>query len=531
MNQLKKLFIILTVLVFSAAGAKAEERTFKWSFQSDVTSLDPYLITDGFTLSLLKNVYESLASYDENLQLTPGLATKWENVSPTKWIFHLRKGVKFHNGSTFNADDVVFSWNRVRSPDSNFRPFGEEISEIKIIDDYTIEVSTRIPNPILPRELVIISIMDKEWTEAHNAGEVSTLRDGDVNSYTNFHTNGTGPFIVTERQRDEKTVFKRFDGYWGEVSSNITGSIFIPITQSSTRVAALMSGDVDLIYPLPVQDWTRIEGISSHTVLKGAELRTIFLGIDQGRDELLYSNIKGKNPLKDVRVRAAFAHALNLDAINKKVMRGAATPTGLLVAPKINGFVPSLNKPYAYDPEKSKKLLREAGYPDGFEITLDCPNDRYVNDYKICQVVANMLAKVGVKVNVLAQPKSKFFAKILGRNDYDTSFYLFGWTPSTTDSHNVLKFLLSCQDKDAGVGRNNIGNYCNPIIDDLTKKVGVETDKNKRQAMIEEAFTIAKREYAYIPLHQQPLSWGINSSIRVKQRADNALEFRYVILP
>ncbi len=253
--------------------------------------------------------------------------------------------------------------------------------------------------------------------------------------------------------------------------------------------------------------------------------------MDQDRDELLYSNIKGKNPLKDVRVRAAFAHAINLEALHNKVMRGASTPTGTLIAPNINGFDPSLNTPYAYDPEKSKKLLREAGYPDGFEITLDCPNDRYVNDEKICLALAGMLAKVDIKVNVLAQPKSKFFAKVNDTSNFDTSFYILGVAPDPFDAHSFMKYFLTCRDKEAGFGINNFGNYCNPRITELTKQVAIENDQKRRNALIKEAFTIVKNEYGLLPLHQQTLSWAIRSDLRVKQRPDNVLDFRYVILP
>ncbi|MEO0994304.1 MAG: ABC transporter substrate-binding protein, partial [Pseudomonadota bacterium] len=265
--------------------------------------------------------------------------------------------------------------------------------------------------------------------------------------------------------------------------------------------------------------------------LTGPEARTIFLGMDQSRDELLYSNIKGTNPFKDIRVRQAFAHAISLDAINDKVMRGAATPTGLLVAPQINGFAPGLNTPYAYDAEKAKALLAEAGYPDGFEVGMDCPNNRYVNDERICQAVAGFLARVGIKVDLNAQPKSKYFAKVLAQNNYDTSFYLLGWTPGTIDSHNPLNNLLSCQDSDAGMGLFNLGNYCNERVVEITKLVEGETDPAKRQALIDEGFKIVKDEYGYLPLHQQPLSWGIRTGLDVAQRPDNVLDFRNVVMP
>jgi peptide/nickel transport system substrate-binding protein len=252
--------------------------------------------------------------------------------------------------------------------------------------------------------------------------------------------------------------------------------------------------------------------------------------MDQFRDELLYSSVKGKNPFKDKRVRAAFAHGINLDAITAKVMRGAATPAGLMVAPQINGFNPTLNEPYAYDPAKSKKLLVEAGYRDGFAVTMDCPNDRYVNDEEICQAVVGMLAHIGIKVDLLKQSKAKFFGKVLSRGNFDTSFYLFGWTPGSMDSHNVFQNLFACQNKNKNLGLFNLGNYCDARVDEITDLIGSETDPAKRQVLIDEGFSIVKEQVGYLPVHQQPLSWGVSDKFDVVQRADNVFDFRSIRL-
>jgi len=508
-------------------AAPASAKTFRFAFQGDAQSLDPHGLNETFTLGFLGNVYEGLTRYDGDLNLLPALATEWEVLEPTLWRFKLRQGVKFHDGG-----DFIFSWKRSLTEGSDQKGRGALVSDIRKIDDFTIDVETPVPTPTLTRELTFIYIMDKEWSEANGATEAASPKDaGREAAYATNNENGTGPFTIAERQPDVKSVFKRFDAYWGEIASNVTEVVFTPVGQDATRVAALLSGDLDLAYPVPVQDWQRLNDAPGVKALTGPEARTIFLGLDQWRDELLYSSVKGKNPLKDQKVRAAFAHGIDLDAIKQKVIRGASTPTGLMLAPQINGFNAALNEPYKYDPELSKKLLAEAGYPDGFEITLDCPNDRYVNDEQICQAVASMLAKVGVKVSVFAQTKSKYFAKVSTQNDNDTSFYLLGWTPGSIDVYNVLSNLVACMSKEKNQGQFNYGRYCNPKIDELTAKIGEETNPEERQMMVDEAFKIHLDEMGHIPLHQQPLSWGVSEGVQVAQRPDNVLDFRDVVMP
>jgi peptide/nickel transport system substrate-binding protein len=299
---------------------------------------------------------------------------------------------------------------------------------------------------------------------------------------------------------------------------------YTPIGNDATRVAALLSGQVDVIEPVPLQDVARINSSGKAKVLQGPELRTIFLGMDQKRDELLYSSVKGKNPFKDRRVRQAFYQAIDIQGIQRVVMRGAANPTGLMVGPGINGFDPAMNVRLPYSPDAARKLLAEAGYPNGFEVGMNCPNDRYVNDGDICQAVAANLAKVGVKVNLQAETKGTYFPKILRR---DTSFYLLGWTPGTYDSHNPLNALMRCVD-DKGSGQFNLGSYCNPRVDELTLKIQSETDKGKRDAMIREAFKLHTDDVGHLPLHQQALAWGVSTQVSLVQLADNFMPFRYM---
>ncbi|MGH8858506.1 MAG: ABC transporter substrate-binding protein, partial [Polaromonas sp.] len=325
-------------------------------------------------------------------------------------------------------------------------------------------------------------------------------------------------------QPNVKTSFVRDGNYWGKIEGNVVNVEYTPIGNDATRVAALLSGQVDVIEPVPLQDVPRINASGKAKTLQGPELRTIFLGMDQKRDELLYSNVKGKNPFKDKRVRQAFYQAIDIAGIQRTVMRGAANPTALMVGPGINGFDPALNTRLPYDAEAAKKLMAEAGYPNGFEVAMNCPSDRYVNDGNICQAVAANLSRIGVKINLQVETKGTYFPKVLRR---DTSFYMLGWSPSTYDSHNALNALMRCVD-DKGSGQFNLGAYCNPKVDALTAKIQSETDKAKRDAMIKEAFKVHSDDFGHLPLHQQALAWGVASNVQLVQLADNFMHFRYM---
>jgi len=517
---------LMAMAMVVATAAPATAKTFRFAFQGDVASMDPYALAENFSSAFENNMYEPLVRYNSKMELEPALATSWELVNPTTWRFHLRKGVKFHDGSAFNADDVVFSLKRAQSDGSDMGSYVGGIVEARKIDDYTVDLVTEEPNPIIANTIALWYMMDKEWAEAHGAVEPVDLGK-DRENYATLHANGTGPFKLKSREPGVRTVLEINNDWWdkGNQTFNVTEVVFTPIASDATRTAALLSGELDLMYPAPVQDVKRINASGIATVLQGPELRTIFLGMDQERDELLYSSVKGKNPLKDKRVRQAFYQAIDINAIKTKVMRGASTPTGLLIAPGINGFDPALNGRLPYDPEKSKTLLAEAGYPNGFDIQLDCPNDRYVNDEQICEAVAAMLARVGVNVNLLAQTKSKFFQKL---KKHDVSFYLLGWIPDDQDAGSVISNLM-VPPQDGGLAWNG-GSYGNPRITALSRKIGSEIDAKKRQSMISESFKIMKDDVGYIPLHQQALSWGVRKGVTVAQRSDNALNYWYITI-
>jgi peptide/nickel transport system substrate-binding protein len=520
-SRLQLAVLALALCLAPAAGAA----TFTYANQGDTLSMDPHMLNESLLLNFTGNVYESLVGRGRKLELEPELATDWKRTAPTVWRFNLRKGVKFHDGSPFTADDVLFSFERARGEGSDMKTYVGQIKEVRKVDSHTIDIVTTEPFAILPDVLSLWRIMSKSWCEKNNAVRPVDVRKGTEN-YASTHANGTGPFMLKSRQPGVRTVLAVNPGWWGKPEHNLTEATFLPIANEATRVAALISGEIDMMEPVPLQDVQRLRNDARLKVLQGPELRTIFLGMDQKRDQLLYSSVKGKNPFKDRRVRQAFYQAIDIEAIRTRIMRGAATPTGLMIAPGVNGFDPALNKRLPYDANAAKKLLAEAGYPDGFEVGMHCPNDRYVNDAEICQAIAVMLARIGVGVDLAAEPKATYFPKALSR---EVSFYLLGWTPGTYDSHNPLFSVMSTPGE-GGRGQFNLGWYSNAKLDDLTRAIGSETDQGRRQAMISEAFRLHADDIGHIPLHQQMLTWGMKRNVELVQRADNFNYLKWVVV-
>lgn len=522
----------------TAATAQAPQgQTLRYAFQGNLNTLDPYSLNETTTLALQGNAYEGLTRRDKDLSIIPGLAERWEVLdNGLTWRFHLRRNVKFHGGEDFTAEDVVFSATRVRAQNSDLRSRIDADVEVVAVDSHTVDFKLKRPNPILHYEWDTWYIMSKKWAEANSAVQ-PTAASATTPGFATLNANGTGPFRITQHQVGVRTVYQRNPAWWGKVEHNLAEIIFTPITSAPTRVAALLSGEVDVIDPVPLQDVARINASANARVMEGPELRTIFLQLDQRRDELVGSSVKGKNPFKDVRVRRAFYHAIDIEAIRRQVMRGAATPTALLISPLMypeGGQVQRL----PFDLAAANRLLDEAGYPrqggptgTRFEVTFDCPNDRYVNDGAICQAVTAMLARVGVKINPLFVPRAQYFAKVLATGGFNTSFYLLGWTPGSFDSWNVLHNLVRCRDDQATGGRGafNLGGYCNQQVDALTDQILVEPDVAKRNQLIAQAYRIITDEVSHIPLHQQALAWGVSKKVELVQRADNQFLFHWVV--
>jgi peptide/nickel transport system substrate-binding protein len=522
--KISRYLVLAASLATSIVATSAIAATFKWANNGDTGSMDPYTRQETVQLSFLGNIYEPLARRNRELGLEPALALKWEQTSPTVWRFQLRPNVKWQDGSAFTADDVVFSLGRIQSKTSVMRAPLSVVKEVRKIDDLTVEFETNQPDPIFPQEQANFLIMSKAWCEKNKAVEPVIIGGTDDN-FAVRHSMGTGPFRLVSREPDSNTVVEKNPGWWDTPEHNLDRVEFHVIAQAATRVAALLSGEMDMIYDVPPQDMARIGKAPGLKLIQNPELRTIYLGLDVWRDELLTSDVKGKNPLKDQRVREAFALAIDENAIVQRAMGGRGHPTWVMWGPGVNGYDPSLDTRPKPDPEQAKRLLADAGYPNGFSIGFDCPNDRYVMDEQICTAITSMLARIGIKVALTAQPKAQFFSKILAPK-FDTDFYLLGWTPATNDAHNALYTLIGTRGN--GRGEVNVEGYSSATMDALIDKIGVETDQAKRNAMINETVKILQHDLPVIPLHQQVIIWAAKQNIDLAQLADNQFPYRYV---
>ena len=512
-NFIKIFFAILFVFASTHSFAK----TIKWSMQGDSLTLDPHAQNEGPTTQVSRQIYEALVTRGLDMSIEPQLATDWKTTDPNTWVFNLRKDVKFSDGTDMTAKDVVFSILRAKQPTSDFKEYISTISDVKEIDNYTVQVSTSKPNPILLNQLSNIFIMSKKWSIDFGA-TVSQNWDGGEETFSATNAMGTGPFKITLREPNTKTVFERNSNWWGSMKDNSVSEIhLLPIKNSATRVAALLSGEVDLVTDAPVQDLARIGNSADHEVVSTAQMRTIFLGMDQAADKLRSGNT-GDNPFKKKEVRQALYQAIDIEAIKKKVMRGLSEPAGIITFPGVNGYTKELDKRLPYDVDAAKKLLADAGYPKGFDVELRCPNDRYVNDEAICTAVVGMLGKIGVNVNLFAQTKSKHFKEL---KEDKGDFYMLGWGVPTLDSHYVFHYLY-----ESGASWNKV-NFSNSDVDAAIRVMEGEVDLDKRNAAIANAWKIVKDDISYLPLHHQVISWATKNNVDVPIRPNNEPLFRF----
>ena len=516
--------LLASAIVLSSTAAYAE--TLRWARAGDSLTLDPHAQNEGPTHALAHQIYEPLVVRDMDAQMQPALATEWgpDAENPNLWRFKLREGVKFHDGADFDSEDAVFSLKRAMTKDSDMKELLASVKDVRADGKYGLIIETDGPNPIMPANLTNTFMMDKGWAEANNTVKVQDFEGGE-STFATTNTNGTGPFKLVSREPDAKTVLEQNADYWGKGTypMEVTRIEYTPIQNAATRVAALLSGEVDLIQDVPVQDLARANDADGLKVGTAPQNRVIFFGMNQGDADLTSDDVEGKNPLAEKKVRQAMNIAINRDAIKKVVMRDQSQPAGMIAPPFVNGWTAELDAVPAYDVAAAKKLMEEAGYGDGFSITLNCPNDRYINDEGICQAVTGMLGQIGIKVNLDAQPKAQFFPLI---SNLQTDFYMLGWGVPTFDSEYVFNFLVHT--KGEKYGSWNGTRYSNTDLDPKIQALASETDLDKRNAMIAEIWAQVQEDVVYLPLHHQVLNWGMKENIDFKVQPEDQPHFKYL---
>jgi peptide/nickel transport system substrate-binding protein len=504
------------VLALATLPVAATATTFTWATANDILGLDPHANNHGVTNAMKSNMYEPLVRREADGSLRPALAERWETPSPTTWRFHLVRGVRFHSGQPFTAADVLYSLERVRQNDMAYTV--ASITGARAIDDHTVEFDTRGPNPILLQDLTLFFIMNRAWVEQNNAFAVARAgQAGATNSFVQLNANGTGPFRLVERLADERTVLVPNPDYRERLEHGITRAVFRPVASAPTRVAALLSRELDLMYHVPLQDIPRVQNAPGIRLIQGPTARTIYLAMDTSRAESLEAP-GTPNHMRDVRVRRAMYQAIDMETIRRVVLRNSTTAAGLPIAPAIGGFDAEANQRLPFDVEASRRLLAEAGATN-FRVALGCPNNRYVNDEAICQSVVAMLQRAGIQARLDAMPFGRFLQRGANR---EFQFWLLGWTPGNFDITNPGRELL-------GEGSFNWGGFQDAEMARLLGEIGVESNQTRRQELARAYWARFRELVPMIPLHQEPQMFGVRETVGdFSMRVSEDLELRGV---
>ncbi|EDM47897.1 ABC transporter substrate-binding protein [Marinobacter algicola] len=511
---------LLTAFVGSMALATAPmamsaeaNKELKMAYDADPVSLDIHEQLSGGMLQLSHMTFDPLIRWTKDLGFEPRLAKSWERIDENTMRFELREGVNFHSGNELTAKDVKFTFDRLKQS-QDYKAIFKPFSELKVIDDYTFELVTTEPYPLLLNTATYIFPLDSEfYTGKTESGKDKSAITKHGNSFASENLSGTGPYVITGRQQGVRVEFERFDDYWDTESPGNVGKIVLtPIKENNTRVSALLSGGVDFIAPVPPTDLERIRRDKNSDLVTMSGTRIILFHMNQNRVEAF------KNP----KVREAIAYAINQEGIAAKIMKGFATPAAQMSPEGYQGHNDSLKT--RFDVEKAQQLMKEAGYEDGFTISMMAPNNRYVNDDKIAQAVAAMLARINIKVDLKTLPKAQYWPEYDARA---ADMMMIGWHADTEDSANFYEFLTFCPDADSGSGQYNAGNYCNPEIDELVNKANVETDLDKRTAMLKEVEQRLYDDAAFVPLHWQDLAWASKKNVKIEPIL-NVMNFPYL---
>ena len=511
----------LAALLFATASL-AGAATLRIASAFDPQTMDPHGLALQYQTRVIAQVYESLVNRDEQFRLEPSLALSWAATGPTTWRFKLRPGVTFHDGTPFGADDVGFSIERALGPTSQRSFQIKGVKAARKVDALTVDLLLDAPDAVLPEKLQGLPIMSKAWCDQHGVQKAQDF-NGKEETFAVRNANGTGPFVLDRFEPDVRAVLKRNPRWWGwadKRSGNLDEVVFVPMRSDATRLAALVSGEIDLVLDPPFQDVERLRREAAIKLLQTTDLGEQYLTFDQAREELTDSDVKGRNPFKDVRVRRAVYQAINVELITQKVLRGLGTPTGAFLSPKVDGSPSELDRRLPFDPARAKALLAEAGYPNGFAVTLDCVNVPWRE--AVCQAVTAMLTQVGIRATLRSSATNQFFPKLSGAT---ASFMEFGWTPSP-DAWASLNALFHTWDRGGG-GTFNGGRYSNPKLDALIDGLRVEPDLARRRAMVGAALRIVGDELPFVPLYRRTLTWAMASKVSLVQWPNDIAELRW----
>jgi peptide/nickel transport system substrate-binding protein len=513
----------IAVLAFAALAGAADASALRIASAFDPQTMDPHALALLYHSRVAFQVYDALLNRDEQYRLEPALALSWQPLNPTTWRFKLRPGVTFHDGSEFSADDAVFSIERALAVPSQRSFQLKGVTGARRVDALTLDILLEAPDAVLPEKLPLIAMMSRAWAERHRVERAQDF-NGKQETFAVRHANGTGPFQLERYEPDVRTVLRRHPRWWGWAetrSGNLDQVTLLTIRSDATRIAALISGEVDMVLDPPLPDIDRLKRDPTLRLLQSPDLGQQYLTFDQARDELEGSDAKGRNPFKDLRVRRAVYHALNVDLIVSKVLRGHAVPTGGFLSPRVDGSPPELDRRLPHDPARARALLAQAGYPDGFSVTLDCVNVAWRE--AVCQAAAAMLTQVGIRTTLRVSPTNQFFPKL---SQATASFIEFGWTPSP-DAWASLNGLFRSWDK-TGLGTFNAGRYSNPRLDALIDAMRNEPDLTRRRAMVAVALRIVGDELPFVPLYRRTVTWAMQKKVQAVQWPNDTIELRWV---
>jgi peptide/nickel transport system substrate-binding protein len=527
-RSLCRLLLCVGLVTVALSAPPAQATSLRIATAFDPQTMDPHGLALLYHTRVVYQIYESLVSRDESFALEPALAVSWQMTTPTAWRFKLRPGVTFHDGSAFSADDAVFSIERAMAAPSQRAFQLKGVTSVKKVDANTIDILLEAPDAVLPEKLQFISMLSKAWSEKHGVQRAQDF-NAKQETFAVRNANGTGPFRLERYEPDVRTVLRRHPGWWGWAEQrggqarhgNLAEVSWVTIKSDATRLAALASGEVDMVLDPPYQDIQRLKGDRRQTLLQMADMGQQYLAFDQARAELQDSDVKGANPFKDVRVRRAVYHAINVPLIIDKVLRGQAVPTGAFLSSRVDGSPPELDRRLPYDPARARALLAEAGYPNGFAITLDCVNVAWREN--VCQAASAMLTQVGIRTTLRSSPSNQFFPKL---SQGTASFIEYGWTPSV-DAWQSLNALLRTFDK-SGLGTFNAGRYSNPKLDGLIDGIRTEPDLTRRRAMVATVLRLAADELPYVPLYRRTLTWAMAAKVSAVQWPNDTIELRWV---